>query len=117
MTKQLTFGFEDEAIAVKEPAIVRKSDPKASHEAAEKIRPSIDSVAGRMLRMFEQLGRATANEAAAECMACCNTQGKNHETHRKRYAELKKKGLIRKVGERTCKETDATNVAVFEVVK
>ena len=116
MTKQLTFGFEDEAIAVKEPAIVRKSDPETSHAAAEFVRPKLSEVEGRMLRMFEQLGKpSTALEAAGECMACCDTNGTNRETHRKRYTGLLAKGYIRKCGKKQCRLTGQL-VTAYEVI-
>lgn len=96
--------------------IARATDPATSRAAAEIIRPRLGLIEARMLRMFQQLGVATAREAAEECMACCNTGETDMETHRKRYTGLKDKRYIQPCGTKQCRYTGQT-VTAYEVIK
>lgn len=85
----------------------RRSDPATSQKAAEKV--DLRGCTGRMFRAFQDLaisqGSATSREAAEHCMACFHTGDKDMETHRKRYTNLKKRGLIEDCGEKVCRHT------------
>lgn len=81
---------------------VRSTDPATSHAAAKLIAPDIKTHAGRMLFVWRRIA-GTSNEIAAECV---KQFGGNHETYRKRNAELQRAGLIRKVSTRLCMVTN-----------
>ncbi|GAB5444405.1 MAG: hypothetical protein Fues2KO_47540 [Fuerstiella sp.] len=85
----------------------RRSDPATSRKAAEKV--DLKGCTGRMFRAFQDLaisqGPATSREAAEYCMACFQTGNTDLETHRKRYTNLKTRGLIEDCGEKVCRHT------------
>jgi len=91
--------------------IARTLDPETSKEAASVVAPKLDTARGQMFHVWKRI-TGTANEAAAQAV---KEFGGNHETFRKRKAELYRSGLIELVKVRKCNHT-GMNAEVYRAV-
>jgi len=89
--------FGDPEPTAKTP-IARLSDPATSHQGADYIAPRRNKLASRMLEAFAE--ERTANEAAKWCVS--HYFG-NHESYRKRRAEIEDE--LTECGTRKCSVT------------